>query len=264
MVHKRFAQGNRINCGFSRTSRKPPCASDARCLMQRPAASGFQCGAGNPQRDRGVQAGQIAASLLRRVRRNPLFDPAVSLDVFAFRGERLGITICEDAWNDPDLWPETPYTVDPVSVLAQKGATLFINLSGSPFHLGKENYVFHNAAPREKHAIPFIYLNQIGGNDELIFDGNSMVINKNGALCVALPEFVESIRPSIPTDWTTLPWKKNSTPSTTSIKPYALASMITCISAILKGPSWASRAVSIPRSPALLPFPRWVLKTSRA
>jgi NAD+ synthase (glutamine-hydrolysing) len=123
------------------------------------------------------------------------FDPAASLDVFAFRGERLGITICEDAWNDPDLWPETPYTVDPVSVLAQKGATLFINLSGSPFHLGKEKLRFSIMQRHaKKHAIPFIYLNQIGGNDELIFDGNSMVINKNGALCVALPEFVESIR----------------------------------------------------------------------
>ena len=123
------------------------------------------------------------------------FDPAASLDVFAFRGERLGITICEDAWNDPDLWPETPYTVDPVSVLAQKGATLFINLSGSPFHLGKEKLRFSIMQRHaKKHAVPFIYLNQIGGNDELIFDGNSMVINKNGALCVALPEFVESIR----------------------------------------------------------------------
>jgi NAD+ synthetase len=123
------------------------------------------------------------------------FDPAASLDVFPFCGERLGITICEDAWNDPDLWPETPYAMDPVSELAQKGATLFLNLSGSPFHLGKGKLRFSIMQRHaKKHGVPFIYLNQIGGNDELIFDGNSMVINKNGELCVALPEFVESTR----------------------------------------------------------------------
>lgn len=122
------------------------------------------------------------------------FDPAASLDVFPFCGERLGITICEDAWNDPGLWPETPYTVDPVSLLAQKGATLLINISGSPFHMGKEKLRFSIMQRHaKKHGVPFIYCNQVGGNDELIFDGASMVFNKNGDLCVALPEFVESL-----------------------------------------------------------------------
>ncbi|MGB7568258.1 MAG: nitrilase-related carbon-nitrogen hydrolase, partial [Chitinivibrionales bacterium] len=123
------------------------------------------------------------------------FDPAASIDVFPFRGERLGITICEDAWNDPGLWPETPYALDPVSALAQKGATLLINLSGSPFHLGKEKLRFSLMQRHaKKHAVPFIYLNQVGGNDELIFDGNSMVFNKKGELCVTLPEFAEAIQ----------------------------------------------------------------------
>ena len=123
------------------------------------------------------------------------FDPAASIDVFPFRGERLGITICEDAWNDPGLWPETPYLLDPVAALARKGATLFLNLSGSPFHLGKEKLRFSLMQRHaKKHAVPFIYLNQVGGNDELIFDGNSMVFNKKGELCVALPEFAEAIQ----------------------------------------------------------------------
>jgi NAD+ synthase (glutamine-hydrolysing) len=121
------------------------------------------------------------------------FEPAHAVGVFPFKGERLGITICEDAWNDPDMWPEAPYAKDPISVLAEKGATMFINISGSPFHLGKETLrcaIMQKHA--KKHALPFLYLNQVGGNDELIFDGNSMVIDKHGVLRVLLPEFEES------------------------------------------------------------------------
>ena len=122
------------------------------------------------------------------------FEPGRGMDTFPFKGERLGITICEDAWNGSGAWPDSPYTSDPVAILAEKGATLFVNISGSPFHLGKEALrcsIMRNHALR--HGAPFIYLNQIGGNDELIFDGNSMVIDKTGALRAMLPEFEECI-----------------------------------------------------------------------
>jgi NAD+ synthase (glutamine-hydrolysing) len=122
------------------------------------------------------------------------FEPAQAVDVFSFKGERLGITICEDAWMDPVMWPDAPYAVDPIKVLADKGASMFINISGSPFHLGKETLrcsIMQNHA--KKHGLPFVYVNQVGGNDELIFDGNSMVIDRSGVLRVLLPEFEESI-----------------------------------------------------------------------
>jgi NAD+ synthase (glutamine-hydrolysing) len=123
------------------------------------------------------------------------FEPARSIDVFPFRDERLGISICEDAWNDPDVWPDSPYTVDPIALQAEKGATLFINISGSPFYIGKQalrRSLMQSHAKR--HGVPFIYVNQIGGNDELIFDGNSLVIDGNGECCVQLAGFEEATR----------------------------------------------------------------------
>ncbi len=123
------------------------------------------------------------------------FDPARTVNVYEFRGERLGISICEDAWNVPEWWPDAPYAVDPVALLAEKGATVFINISGSPFHLGKQamrRAIIQNHARR--HGVPFIYVNQVGGNDELIFDGNSLVFDKNGDCRAQLAGFEEAIR----------------------------------------------------------------------
>jgi len=123
------------------------------------------------------------------------FDPARSVDVVAFKDQVLGISICEDAWNDPELWPRRFYPVDPQSTLAAKGATLLINISASPFHLGKEivrTRIFQNHA--RKHRIPFVYVNQVGGNDELVFDGRSMCVDGNGNPVAVLPAFEEAVR----------------------------------------------------------------------
>ncbi|MFP4662569.1 MAG: NAD+ synthase [Halanaerobiales bacterium] len=111
------------------------------------------------------------------------FDSAEDIDIFEFKGERLGITVCEDIWNDPDLWEYRYYQLDPVDILVDKGATIIINISASPFQSDKEmlrkdilkNYV-------KKHKIPFVYVNQIGGNDELIFDGQSLAVNDKGVI----------------------------------------------------------------------------------
>jgi NAD+ synthase (glutamine-hydrolysing) len=70
------------------------------------------------------------------------FDPAPQIESFDFKGERLGITICEDAWNDPRLRPPKIYPDNPVQILSDKGATLFINLSASPYHIEKEKVRF--------------------------------------------------------------------------------------------------------------------------
>ena len=122
------------------------------------------------------------------------FEPSAAVNPVRFKDEVLGISICEDAWNDPDLWQTRLYEREPVSELAAAGATILINISASPFHMGKEQLrynVMRNHA--FKHRLPFIFVNQIGGNDDLIFDGNSMVFTADGSLRHALPAFNEAV-----------------------------------------------------------------------
>ena len=124
------------------------------------------------------------------------FDAATpeELHPVPFKGERLGITICEDAWNDPELWYRPIYRFDPVARLAELGATIIINLSASPFNLGKDEVRYRLVRNHvQKHRIPFVLVNQVGGNDELIFDGNSMALNRDGALLAHLRPFGEEI-----------------------------------------------------------------------
>lgn len=121
------------------------------------------------------------------------FEPAGKTEVVNFKGEVLGISVCEDAWNDPEFSSIT-YQNDPIAGLVKAGATLLINISASPYYMGKEslrNRLIGNHA--RKHGIPFAFVNQIGGNDELIFDGGSMVFNQKGELIYAAPFFREQI-----------------------------------------------------------------------
>jgi len=121
------------------------------------------------------------------------FDPAPGVCLLDFKGKRLGISICEDAWNDPDFWPGGKiYDLDPIHALARQGADILINISASPFHAGKEETRFNlitNHARR--HKLPFVYVNQIGANDELIFDGRSMIIGADGEPLLIAPAFEE-------------------------------------------------------------------------
>ncbi|MGA2506508.1 MAG: NAD+ synthase [Chitinispirillaceae bacterium] len=121
------------------------------------------------------------------------FDPAQKVRTFRFKGENLGISICEDAWNHRDLWTGQLYKRDPIAELASKGATLLINIAASPFHLGKGNL---RASLAKKHArrhqVPFLYVNQVGSNDDLIFDGSSMFFDGRGMLRAKGPAFTES------------------------------------------------------------------------
>nr|MCU0610117.1 NAD+ synthase [Chitinispirillaceae bacterium] len=120
------------------------------------------------------------------------FDPAVTISVLEFKGEKLGISICEDAWNHEDLRGPRRYNRDPIAELAAQGATLLINIAASPFHMGKMNLraeIARNHAAQ--HAVPFLYVNQVGGNDELVFDGASMVFDGEGALRARLSSFTE-------------------------------------------------------------------------
>ena len=123
------------------------------------------------------------------------FNIATKIDVIPFKNELLGVSICEDAWNSEELWPKKYYPIDPIEILVKKGATIIINISASPFHIGKEKVrfrIFQNHA--KKHHIPFIFVNQIGGNDELLFDGKSICIDKNGDPFLIFPSFKEHIQ----------------------------------------------------------------------
>lgn len=110
------------------------------------------------------------------------FAPAPEIRTVAFKGEVLGLTICEDAWTRADLWPEGRlYGLDPVGVLAGRGATLLLNISASPFHAGKEEIRYDLIRGHAlKHGLPFVFVNQVGANDELVFDGRSFAFDGRG------------------------------------------------------------------------------------
>jgi len=122
------------------------------------------------------------------------FEPAKKVEPFVFNGQKIGITICEDIWNDEDFWPERLYRRDPVKELVAKGAEMILNLSASPWHDGKEKTrleMLRRVARDEK--IPLAQVNAIGANDELIFDGHSVVLDARGKVLALGQVFAEEI-----------------------------------------------------------------------
>jgi len=122
------------------------------------------------------------------------FEPAKNMMPFEFNGHKLGITICEDIWNDRDFWPERLYRRDPVKELIAQGAEAIINISASPWHDGKERVrleMLQRVARDER--VPLAYVNLIGANDELIFDGHSVVLNRQGEVIALGKGFEEEI-----------------------------------------------------------------------
>ncbi len=125
------------------------------------------------------------------------FQPAESQALFAFGGEVLAITVCEDAWNDKDFWPERLYSNDPVEkLMAQtldgRKPTLLINLSASPYWEGKQAVRRSMiGALAKRHGVPALMVAQVGGNDSLIFDGASFAVNASGDPVAAAASFRE-------------------------------------------------------------------------
>lgn len=109
------------------------------------------------------------------------FEPGDSFKIINYRGQKFGVTICEDIWNDQDFWSSPLYHRDPVKELKSLGAEVLLNISASPWHLGKEELRFKmiQTISRTDH-LPVVYCNMVGGNDELIFDGNSLVFDQSG------------------------------------------------------------------------------------
>jgi len=111
------------------------------------------------------------------------FEPASSNLPVEFNGRKIGLTICEDVWNDEDFWEERRYRRNPAVRLAEAGAEIIFNLSASPWHLGKNRTrmaMLRSLA--RKTGVPLVYCNLVGGNDELVFDGGSLVIDGTGDL----------------------------------------------------------------------------------
>jgi NAD+ synthetase len=120
------------------------------------------------------------------------FEPATDVSPMVLGGVRLGVTICEDVWNDKDFWPTRLYHRDPVAELAVQGVDLFINISASPFTIDKADVrrrMIRQAAAT--HHRYFFYVNQVGGNDEIVFDGHSIGVAPDGREIVRAAEFDE-------------------------------------------------------------------------
>jgi len=123
------------------------------------------------------------------------FEPAAAPTLVRFGGERVGLTICEDLWNDKDFWRvRRVYQEDPGEELLRRGATILLNISASPFSEGKPRLRQRMLSRLARDGrVPVAYVNLVGGNDELVFDGGSLVVDRTGRTCAAAPLFEESL-----------------------------------------------------------------------
>lgn len=122
------------------------------------------------------------------------FEPACEPQILELKGVRLGISICEDIWNDRDFWRRRRYHTNPIEELVKSGVKAIINLSASPFTAGKQ---LHReamlASMAHKYEVPFVYVNQVGGNDDLVFDGRSCAFGPDGRLFARGKGFEEDV-----------------------------------------------------------------------
>ncbi len=122
------------------------------------------------------------------------FEPGNRCEPTTFRGVRLGLHVCEDMWNNEEQAAVHLYDANPIDALAEAGAELYVNLSASPFALGK--HAARNAVIAEscrEHNLPFVLVNQVGANTEIVFDGDSRVHAADGTRILCAPSFDESL-----------------------------------------------------------------------
>ncbi|MDX2100062.1 MAG: nitrilase-related carbon-nitrogen hydrolase, partial [Leptolyngbyaceae cyanobacterium bins.59] len=143
------------------------------------------------------------------------FAPGNEPNHFWLDGVHIGVTICEDLWNDEDFWGKRRYATNPISDLASLEVDVMINLSASPYTVAKQylrEAMLRHAAVRYNR--PIVYVNQVGGNDDLIFDGSSVAFNQRGDLVCRARAFE--------TDWVMLeldPQQKDFLPGTIASLP---------------------------------------------
>jgi NAD+ synthase (glutamine-hydrolysing) len=122
------------------------------------------------------------------------FAPAKAQELFSFCGNRMALTICEDAWNDKQFWMKRLYPLDPVDALIRAGGNFVLNISASPFWIGKRQLRRDMLASiARQHKVPVVMVNQVGGNDSLVFDGSSLVLNREGEVIAQGRSFEEDL-----------------------------------------------------------------------
>ncbi len=122
------------------------------------------------------------------------FRPAESQGLFELEGWKVGLIICEDAWNDKNYWERRLYQRDPLSEMSQAGAQLLVSINASPYHRGKRALREEIFSVSARHArLPLVYVNQVGGNDQLVFDGTSFAMNAEGQVCAMAKSFEEDL-----------------------------------------------------------------------
>jgi NAD+ synthase/NAD+ synthase (glutamine-hydrolysing) len=176
-----------------------------------------------------LEAGQIHRRLHKRLL--PTYDVFDEARYFApgdrpspiqIDGLTLGLTICEDLWNDEEFWGRRTYATNPVVELVDQGVDLIINLSASPFCVGKqalrEAMLRHTA---QRFSVPVVYVNQVGGNDDLVFDGGSLAMDSNGTVIARAAAFE--------TDTLTLDWlgNRSGAPAQRALHSDSPASLLT-------------------------------------
>lgn len=126
------------------------------------------------------------------------FEPGTQWSPFSYRGSMIGLTICEDIWNDSDFFPRAfsrrIYPLDPVAGMIKEGADIIINLSASPFYAGKSEFRWDMLGSiARKYGVPVLYVNQVGGNDSVLFDGGSMAFDSSGEMAARAQDFEEDM-----------------------------------------------------------------------
>ena len=122
------------------------------------------------------------------------FQPARTQHIATLDGTPLGITICEDVWNDKNFWSKQLYDRDPVVELVEQGTGLLINISASPYTLDKRALRLEMLrATAKRHGLPVVYVNQVGGNDSLVFDGSSIAVTADGRVAAQAHSFAEDL-----------------------------------------------------------------------
>ena len=122
------------------------------------------------------------------------FEPGRESLSYLYKGHRIGLTVCEDAWNDEDIFKRRLYATDPVALVVKAGADLVINVSASPFYVGHREFRWNMfGSMARKYGVPLIFANQVGGNDSVLFDGISTIFDKNGAIVARACDFNEDL-----------------------------------------------------------------------
>ncbi len=122
------------------------------------------------------------------------FAPASSQSLFPLFGKQMALTICEDAWNDKQFWNKRLYTFDPVETLLKAGGNFLLNISASPFWMGKRELRHEMlAAMARSYKVPVVMVNQVGGNDSLVFDGSSVAFDCSGKVIAQCKSFEEDL-----------------------------------------------------------------------